>query len=89
MSSIGVIPKKKNFVQRLLQHVEDLALIVLHENLSKNEKVEDIVLGGHLETDACCIDLSLILLSLFITWSRFLFLIITKGIIIAIYKDYS
>ncbi len=58
--------QKKDFVQRSLKCIEQLALVVLRRKLSENEKSEDVIPGGHSETDARCTTLSLIFLSLFV-----------------------
>ncbi len=57
---------RRDFVQRPLKRIEQMALVVLRRNLSENKELEDAIPGGYPETDACRADLSLILLSLFV-----------------------
>ncbi len=57
--------QKKDFIQRPLKRIKQLALVVLRGQLSKNEESEDAILGGQPETNAQRTDLSLILLFLF------------------------
>ena len=42
-----------------------MTLVILRKNLSKNEELEDVIPGGHLEIDDCRTDLSFVFLSLF------------------------
>ena len=58
--------QRGDFVQRPVKRVKQLALVVLRGNLSENKESKDTILRGHSETDARRIDLSLILLSLFV-----------------------
>ncbi len=58
--------RRGDFVQRPLKRIEQMALVVLRGNLSKNKEYEDAISGGHPETDVCRADLSLVLLSLFV-----------------------
>ena len=57
--------EKKDFIQRLLKRVEQLALIVLHRKLSENEDLENAIPKSDTETNAHHINLSLIFLFLF------------------------
>lgn len=58
---------KKNFIQRLLQHIKDLAFIIFYKNWSKNKKVKNIILRGHPKIDTYYTNLSLILLLIYIS----------------------
>ena len=46
--------------------IKQLALIILHKNLFKNKKSEDTTSREYPEINACHVDLSLIVLSLFV-----------------------
>lgn len=80
--------QKENFVQRPLQRIDQLILVVLCGNLSENKESEDAVPGGHPETDARRTDLSLIFLSLFILWNHLLSLLLAEGATLATYKEF-
>ena len=58
--------QRGDFVQRPLKHVKQLLLVVLYGNLSENDQLEDMISERHPKTNACCIDPSLIFLSLFV-----------------------
>ncbi len=57
--------QKKDFVQRVLKRIKQLALVILRGKLSENKELEDVIPRGQPEIDACHTDLSFILLSLF------------------------
>ncbi len=76
------------FVQRPLKSVEQMALVVLRRNLSENKDSEDAIPGGHPETNTCHTNLSLDLLSLFISWNYLLSLFIAEGATLEIYKEF-
>lgn len=59
----------------------------MYRKLSENETIEDAILRGHLEIDACYTDLSLIHLSLFVLWNLFLSLFLAKRVALETYKE--
>ncbi len=65
-----------------------MALVVLRRNLSENEELEDAIPGNHPETDARRTDLSLVLLSLFMSWNYLSSLFIAEGATLKIYKEF-
>lgn len=76
------------FVQRPLKCVEQMALVILRENLSKNKELEDAIPGGHPETNTCRADLSLVFLSLFVLWNYLLSLFVVKIATSKTYKEF-
>ena len=62
--------QREDFIQILLKYIKQLALLVLHGKLSKNEELKDTILKGPAEIDARQINLNLILLSLFVPWNH-------------------
>lgn len=58
--------EKKDFIQKPLQYVHQLALVILHGNFSENKKAEDAIFRGHPEINTYQTILSLIFLTLFI-----------------------
>lgn len=80
--------QRVDFVQRPLQRVEQMALVVLRGKLSENEESEDAIPGGHPETDARRTYLSLILLSLFVQWNYLLSFFLTEGAALTTYKEF-
>ena len=45
--------QKEIILQQYFDKKKQLALVTLRGNLSNNEKVKDIISGGHLETNTC------------------------------------
>ncbi len=80
--------RRGDFVQRPLKRVEQMALVVLRGNLSENEELEDAIPGGHPKIDARRANLSLVLLSLFVSWNYLLFLFIVEGATLETYKEF-
>lgn len=65
-----------------------LVLVVLCTNLSENKELKNAIPKSHIKIKACCTDLSLIFLLLFILWNFFLFLFVAKGVALKIYKEF-
>ncbi len=65
-----------------------MALVVLRGNLSENEESEDVIPGGHPETETRRADLSLVLLSLFVLWNYLSSLFIVEGATLETYKEF-
>lgn len=57
----------KNFVRKLMNCIEQFALVILCGNLSKKKKLKDKIPRSHPEIDTCCADLSLIFMLLFVS----------------------
>lgn len=68
---------------------KQLVLVILRENLFDKKKAKDAILGSHFETDTCRADLTIMLLSLFVSWERFLDLFYTAEATITIYKEFA
>ena len=58
------------------------------KKLSENEELEDTILGSHPETDACRTDLSLIFLSLFVSWNYLSSLFLAEKASLETYKEF-
>ena len=81
--------QKKIFLQQYLGKSNQLVLVILRGILSDNEEVEDAIPGGHPKTDACWANLTVMLLSCFVPWERFLDLFHTIRATIAMYKEFA
>lgn len=71
-----------------MKRIEQRALVVLCGKLSENKELGDVILRCHFETDACCIDLSLIFLSLFMPWNHLSSLFLAKKAALETYKKF-
>ncbi len=65
-----------------------MALVILRGNLFKNEELEDVILWGYSETNAHRADLSLVFLSLFMSWNYLSSLFIIKRAILEAYEKF-
>ena len=68
--------------------IKQLALIVLHKNLFKNEKSEDIISREYPEINACHANLSLIVLLLFVLSNYLSSLFMVKKTTLRLYKKF-
>lgn len=65
-----------------------MTFIVFHGNLSKNKELKDIIPGGYPGIDIYYINLSLIFLSLFVSWNYLLSLFIIEKATFKTYKEF-